>query len=57
VLANLSGFPALAAPAGIVEGVPMGVQLLAAPMGEPVLLRLAAALENETRMGNRVAGL
>jgi len=57
VLANLSGFPALAAPVGMVEGVPMGVQLLAAPMGEPVLLRLAAALENETRMGNRVASL
>ena len=55
VPANLAGLPALVAPVGPVEDVPTGVQLVAAPMGEPVLLRLAAALHAEAGTGNRVA--
>ncbi len=55
VLANLSGLPALVAPAGRVEDIPIGVQLMGAPMGDEKLLALAAALEQETGLSNLVA--
>jgi amidase len=44
---NLAGYPALSVPAGRhPSGVPIGVQLVAAPGGEPRLLALAALLES-----------
>jgi aspartyl-tRNA(Asn)/glutamyl-tRNA(Gln) amidotransferase subunit A len=44
--ANLAGIPALSVPMGLSpEGLPVGVQLLAAEDGEPRLLRAARALE------------
>jgi len=44
---NLAGYPALSVPAGRhPSGVPIGVQLVAAPGGEPRLLALAAQLES-----------
>jgi amidase len=43
---NLVGFPAAAVPAGATEdGLPLGVQLVAAPGGEALLLSLARQLE------------
>ncbi|SFP38448.1 amidase [Amycolatopsis arida] len=43
---NLAGFPAISVPAGRhPNGLPIGVQLVAAPGGESVLLGLAAHLE------------
>ncbi|MCO5730161.1 amidase [Rhizobium sp. SSA_523] len=53
-LANASGFPALTLPFGAdAEGLPLPVQLMA-PMGaEPLLLQLAAALEQDGRWQHR----
>ncbi|MEX2584420.1 MAG: Asp-tRNA(Asn)/Glu-tRNA(Gln) amidotransferase subunit GatA [Gemmatimonadota bacterium] len=45
VTANLAGIPALSLPVGTVDGLPVGGQLMGAPWGEPVLVRIAAALE------------
>ena len=52
VLSNSTGFPAITFPAGFSAptpdapiGVPVGVELLAAEWGEPVLIRLAFAYE------------
>lgn len=43
---NVVGFPALSFPVGLSkDGVPLAVQLVAAPEGERSLLRIAAALE------------
>jgi amidase len=43
---NLAGYPALSVPAGRhPSGVPIGVQLVAPPGGEPRLLALAGQLE------------
>ncbi|MFD2399086.1 amidase family protein [Prauserella oleivorans] len=43
---NLAGFPAMSVPAGTFpDGLPIGVQLVAAPGGEETLLGLAAWLE------------
>ena len=43
---NLAGHPAMSVPFGTGDdGLPVGVQLLAPALGEPVLFRAAAALE------------
>ncbi len=45
-LASLTGQPALSVPCGLgAGGLPVGLQLLGRPYGEPELLRLAAAVE------------
>ncbi|MEY2571185.1 MAG: aspartyl-tRNA(Asn)/glutamyl-tRNA(Gln) amidotransferase subunit, partial [Acidimicrobiaceae bacterium] len=44
---NLAGHPALSLPFGSgADGLPIGVQLLGPALGEPVLFRVAAALES-----------
>jgi aspartyl-tRNA(Asn)/glutamyl-tRNA(Gln) amidotransferase subunit A len=45
VAANLAGLPAVSLPAGTVDGLPVGVQLIAPAWQEALLLRAAAALE------------
>jgi amidase len=45
-LMNVTGQPAASVPFGIVDGLPVGVQLIGPPAGEAVLFRLAAQLED-----------
>lgn len=45
---NISGQPAMAVPGAVHDGLPIGVQLVAAHGREDVLIRLAAQLEAET---------
>lgn len=43
---NIAGLTAVSMPCGLSkEGLPIGVQLIAKPLGEPVMLRMAYALE------------
>jgi len=47
---NLSGHPAVSVPFGTgAAGLPVGVQVLAPALGEPVMFRVAAALEAAAR--------
>jgi aspartyl-tRNA(Asn)/glutamyl-tRNA(Gln) amidotransferase subunit A len=56
ISANLAGIPALSLCAGTdAEGLPIGLQLLAKPFDEAVLLRLAHAYERETGWSRRRA--
>jgi aspartyl-tRNA(Asn)/glutamyl-tRNA(Gln) amidotransferase subunit A len=48
VSANLAGIPAISIPCGQVRGLPVGLQLLGAPMAESTLLRVADAYERRT---------
>jgi amidase len=44
-LLNVTGQPAMSVPFGVVDGLPVGVQLIGPPAGEAMLFRLAAQLE------------
>ncbi|QIZ70413.1 amidase [Oxynema aestuarii] len=50
---NATGQPAIALPAGIDDGLPVGVQLVGRPAGESTLLAIAAQLEAEFPWGDR----
>jgi Asp-tRNA(Asn)/Glu-tRNA(Gln) amidotransferase A subunit family amidase len=45
-LANYCGLPAASVPCGFVDGLPVGVQVMAAPDREPLILRVATALQS-----------
>ncbi|MGH2529890.1 MAG: Asp-tRNA(Asn)/Glu-tRNA(Gln) amidotransferase subunit GatA [Actinomycetota bacterium] len=50
--ANLSGVPGISIPCGLDEtGLPVGLQITAPVLGEPMLLRIAHALERELAFG------
>jgi aspartyl-tRNA(Asn)/glutamyl-tRNA(Gln) amidotransferase subunit A len=48
VSANLAGLPGISVPCGSSRGLPIGLQLLAAPLGEATLLRVADAFQRRT---------
>jgi aspartyl-tRNA(Asn)/glutamyl-tRNA(Gln) amidotransferase subunit A len=45
--ANMGGFPAISLPAGLWEGLPVGVQLMAPALADEALLQLARSVERE----------
>jgi aspartyl-tRNA(Asn)/glutamyl-tRNA(Gln) amidotransferase subunit A len=44
---NLNGSPAVSIPSGLVDGLPVGLQVLAGHHREPLLLDLSLAAERE----------
>ena len=45
---NIAGIPALSIPAGFVDGLPVGMQIMGRPLGEETILRAAHAYEQAT---------
>jgi len=43
--ANIAGIPAISIPCGFDNGLPIGLQLMAAPLNESVLLKAAKSYE------------
>ena len=46
--ANIAGIPGISVPAGMVEGLPVGLQILGKPLAEETLLQIAYAYEQAT---------
>jgi aspartyl-tRNA(Asn)/glutamyl-tRNA(Gln) amidotransferase subunit A len=44
---SVTGMPALSIPAGLVDGLPVGLQLVAPAGGEDLLLRIAERVDAE----------
>ena len=42
---NIAGIPAMSLPAGLVDGLPVGMQIMSRPLGEDSILRVAYAYE------------
>jgi aspartyl-tRNA(Asn)/glutamyl-tRNA(Gln) amidotransferase subunit A len=49
---NIAGIPSMSVPGGYVEGLPVGIQLMARPFDEASLFRAAFAYEQATRWGD-----
>ena len=45
---NIAGIPAVSIPAGFVDGLPVGMQIVGKPLSEETLLRIAFAYEQST---------
>ena len=45
---NIAGIPGISIPAGVVNGLPVGLQILAKPFAEETLFRLAFAFTQAT---------
>ena len=48
VSANLAGLPGVSVPCGLVEKLPVGLQMVAPPLGESTLLRMADTFQRRT---------
>ena len=45
---NIAGIPAMSVPAGFVDGLPVGMQIMGRPLGEETILRAAYTYEQAT---------
>lgn len=55
VTANIAGVPALSLPSGLVNGLPVGLQLIAPQLAEGLLLQVGHAYEKEFKIPKKLA--
>ncbi len=57
VSANLAGIPAISIPAGFVGNLPVGLQIMAPPLHEELLLKISKIFEDKIGLRNLIAPL
>lgn len=57
VSANLAGLPAISVPCGFTDGLPIGMQIIAPPLREDVMLQVAYTFEQNTMYKNQKPSL
>ncbi len=57
VAANLAGLPAISVPCGFIEGLPIGMQILAPPLREDLILQTAYTFEQNTSYNSKKPSL
>lgn len=51
---NLLGLPSISMPCGIIDGIPVGIEIIGAPLKELNVFNLAKALESTNPLGNQI---
>jgi len=51
---NLLGLPSLSMPCGLVDGIPVGIEIIGAPLQELKVLNIAMGLESTAPIGNAI---
>jgi len=54
---NIAGLPAISIPAGFVDGLPVGLQIIGKPFAEETILKIAHAFQQHTEWHKRRAGV
>ena len=57
VPANLAGIPAISIPAGFVNNLPVGLQLMSRPLSEDLLLKVSKMFEDKIGLKDLIAPL
>jgi len=57
VSVNLAGLPAISVPCGFTEDLPIGMQVIAPPLREDLMLQVAYTFEQNTPYKNRKPSL
>lgn len=55
LMGNFSGYPSMTIPCGFVQGMPIGVNLMAKPFAEQTLFDIGLAIEEETGLKGQIA--
>lgn len=55
IMGNFSGYPSMSVPSGFVEGMPVGINMIAKPFEEQTLFNIGKAIEEETGLAGQVA--
>lgn len=55
IMGNFSGYPSMSVPSGFVEGMPVGINMIAKPFEEQTLFNVGKAIEEETGLAGTVA--
>ena len=51
---NLLGLPSISMPCGIIDGIPVGIEIIGAPLQEQKVLNLAKGLESTNPLGGQI---
>lgn len=55
IMGNFSGYPSMSVPSGFIDGLPIGINMMAKPFEEQTLFNIGKAIEEETGLKGKTA--